>query len=788
MLGPGGSRWLSDSEYVCVTVAESEVVYNEETVAALAELDEDELYAADNGVSGIEFVLDVEKEQSNELDCGFRYVEADMICDPTCPRRANCVRGQCVCHRGWTGEGDAFCEERAVQLLVAPGDDAMRGVDPAADLVVSEDASLPADEFVLSIGIEPTATVRVSLSVVDESTAAWVQIEPSVVEFDADNWKRGVTIVVDGVYNAVRDGRREVQIKATVESADPEYSSSRDIAQLDVTVLDSSPRVYTLAPDLLPRIGDNVTMIVSDLDRLIEVVLDDETAAVVLSREVVDASDVDVSSLIGKAHPGGRKRQGGAVPTYERLFVALGEATNGYHDLSVVNLGGTMTEARKVLFYTDSCRREGYFGADCKKCPKGGICPGGDRVWADVGYWVEDEETGVVGRCEFEHRCPGGKGAECAAEYQGEFCSQCASGYYPVQDGYCEVCPEQDGVLLYIAADIIMWSLFGVAAALIKDRELFTYCVVAMRALQMISGLGDTATNDTPPTLKKIYEVLKLFSGDYSIIKQDCITPVPYHMQFWMALGHSVAIFIPMFTILFLAKWIVRFRMRKADEIDIRETMNYYADRKIRCVFVAFTLTYLSVGVRSLEALICRPIDGEYRLAVSLETVCFNGTHLPVAIVSGLFLLLVVVGLPVALTFWYRRHPLWLFTNERFMEKYNFFYEQLRPGMTNVFLIEFYIFVTLIFGKAVLQQHPNTQNGILSSGFVIKLFIVVWKRPFTLASDNVIQGLIAVVLLFVTNYNFLTGLGVMDGMRGVSDLLLYTVVGVVAAAFLAVVI
>ena len=107
--GAGGSRWLSDSEYVCVTVAESEVVYNEETVAALAELDEDELYAADNGVSGIEFVLDVEKEQSNELDCGFRYVEADMICDPTCPRRANCARRQ----RSQASEDDLSLNEVA---------------------------------------------------------------------------------------------------------------------------------------------------------------------------------------------------------------------------------------------------------------------------------------------------------------------------------------------------------------------------------------------------------------------------------------------------------------------------------------------------------------------------------------------------------------------------------------------------------------------------------------------------------------------------------------------------
>lgn len=75
---------------------------------------------------------------------------------------------------------------------------------------------------------------------------------------------------------------------------------------------------------------------------------------------------------------------------------------------------------------------EGYYGngTDCKKCPHGAYCPGGNRVWPLPGYWNPGENYGFVEECRPQERCLGGRNSSCAIAYSGQFCGSCESDYY----------------------------------------------------------------------------------------------------------------------------------------------------------------------------------------------------------------------------------------------------------------------------------------------------------------------------------------------------------------------
>ena len=776
-------------------------------------------YVADTTPSGILFDLELQREdewfESNVIDCGFQYANESQICEPACPRRANCGadaegNAACICRNGWYG-GD--CSSRNIEVLARNSQSVLNefmatqnelvAADRQYSIVVTEDTGFADGEILISLKEPNAEDVTVTFSIADplgKPVDSRILLRPPSITIPAspDSIAQPVTVRVMGRYDAVRSGSVTGVVKVvSVTSADPRFASSSDIKPIRVLCLERSPRLYALDKTLIEKIGNNITVIASDLDRLVQITLDDNVVVPMdesKRRVLPDYSPERPSGLLGAVLGGrpvsreardssdegaagaSRRRQSlavtEAVTVYEELHLILPTMPNGYHSLSLVNLGGTMSTAKEVLYYTDSCTQEGFYGPDCKKCPVGGVCPGGDRVWAGEGYWTPSEDSAEVTKCEHAFRCPGGQGgAFCSEGYTGDFCAQCADQYYLGSAGECQACPSQTGVVSYMVADFVLWTSFGLAAAYVEDRELFTYCVVFVRALQAIAGIGETATVKTPQSARRIYEFLRLFSGDYSIVKADCLSPTPYHLQFYFALAHAVAIFIPMFVLLSLAKNVSKWRLRKAPDIEKRERMNYFHDRFVRCVLVAITLIYLTIGTRSLEAVACRPVNGELRMMASLITPCFKGKHMPAAAISLAFLTLVVAGFPAFLFYWYKRHPLRLYTNERFMEKYNFFYEQIRPGFVNFFLIEFYIFASLIAGKAVMTEHPNSQNALLSSGFAMKLMIIVLKSPYQLASDNWLQGVISLAALMATNYNFIVGLGMLDRLRGLSDML-----------------
>jgi hypothetical protein len=239
----------------------------------------------------------------------------------------------------------------------------------------------------------------------------------------------------------------------------------------------------------------------------------------------------------------------------------------GYHTLAVRNpaTGGTIASG-EYLFATDDCPEPGQFGTGktCKDCPKGGVCPGGNRIWPRDGFWNPGEDAGYVVACDPPGACLGGKDVTCSNGYEGDVCGKCSDDFYR-GNGACNACPASTSVILFIVGDCVVWLSFALAAVLIQDRGILSYCVMVVRSLQMLAGLGTSAEGqDMPGWVLTIYEVLHLFSGDYSFIKPDCVSPVPFEQMFGVSIAYSIGVFVPVWIGLAIAGP-GRFRSRAAN-------------------------------------------------------------------------------------------------------------------------------------------------------------------------------------------------------------------------------
>ncbi len=149
------------------------------------------------------------------------------------------------------------------------------------------------------------------------------------------------------------------------------------------------------------------------------------------------------------------------------------------------------------LYYTSSCIAEGYtdptdgaclnttspgfgrcafgIGSNCKPCPYGAICPGGNRAWPMPGFYTASESSGVVVACDppATERCRGWNasigGTGCGAGYRpGSYaCLACDAAFYTDVGGSCASCPSVKGLWPVLQPVLIFaGAVLAVAAAL----------------------------------------------------------------------------------------------------------------------------------------------------------------------------------------------------------------------------------------------------------------------------------------------------------------------------------
>jgi hypothetical protein len=148
-----------------------------------------------------------------------------------------------------------------------------------------------------------------------------------------------------------------------------------------------------------------------------------------------------------------------------------------------LSLNGTVVgDNQCAVFVTDDCPFRGQYGVgtkDCKSCPPGGLCPGGNRVYPMPGYYSTGPTDDRPVRCGAWDACdnsmfggdrytmnncdpPRDAHTVCKRGYMGLGCNTCETGYIRNSEGSC-VAPG--AAMTVVRTLFLLAMLAGVAAA-----------------------------------------------------------------------------------------------------------------------------------------------------------------------------------------------------------------------------------------------------------------------------------------------------------------------------------
>ena len=175
---------------------------------------------------------------------------------------------------------------------------------------------------------------------------------------------------------------------------------------------------------------------------------------------------------------------------------------------------------------------------NCRPCPEGCRCPGGDRCHVVDGWWLEGETLPEGGdatppACHADpaiakRRChaysPTALG-ECNEGYTGVLCASCARDFYPLAGGFCIKCQPSGDVAFAIAVVsavflaitcgafalvAIVQSFFGrdVKSGAVRSVRFAGWIVGALAAQAQI---GRTSGGSLPDVLQGYYTFLMIF-------------------------------------------------------------------------------------------------------------------------------------------------------------------------------------------------------------------------------------------------------------------------------------
>jgi hypothetical protein len=209
----------------------------------------------------------------------------------------------------------------------------------------------------------------------------------------------------------------------------------------------------------------------------------------------------------------------------------------------------------------------------------------------------------------------------------------------------------------------------------------------------------------------------------------------------------------------------------------------YFTDRAWRSVWIILTMAYLPVTSLAIEALSCDPD----RLITRPEIECFTGDHVIVAAVACFFLAAQTIAYPLLVLRYLRRNKALLHTDERVMERWNFFYEFYNPNHPTFWIVEYPILIIVAAGNSVLKPHVNYQMSISVAVFAYKLLYICVRRPFIDWITDVIQAVMALVSLVLINMTFFSRHGLLDKLPAVREGLLVAVFGLFVLAIAAII-
>ncbi|KNC53811.1 uncharacterized protein AMSG_12270 [Thecamonas trahens ATCC 50062] len=474
-----------------------------------------------------------------------------------------------------------------------------------------------------------------------------------------------------------------------------------------------TPRVVSAAPSLSPLAGGVVfTLTGTGFDAGLTAVLATATSPT-LAVNVSD--DGQQLTFLAPPHP---------VAEYVALEMVHPTGGKGVTD----------------VFYTDDCPEPGWFGvgASCRPCPAGGICPGGNRVWPQPGFWTPDEGAGYVIECKPpSERCAGGRQSSCGPEYAGRECAQCAPEHY--RDGtLCVSCPPSKAVLVaLIMANVIFYSLVLLAMLTLSDKHLGV-AVSVLEVAQFVRGSQQVASVATAEPLATVYRLLALSAMDAeSFLQPGCSIASSFVVRFWASVsigyGTMVAMLVAILALrLALAMW------------GFTGLAEFYKHRIFRAATILFSLLYLVAASSSFAGVFCTADnEGVWRLVAEPELVCWSADHMPIFLVSLVIMLVHTLVGVVAVFVWLGRFSSALdaaylpatsalvkasWTRTDFVIRYGQFFEAYVVWWGGA--LHYLFLLSLASTSVFAQKHNLAQLGVSLGASVIYLAAIIIWHPF----------------------------------------------------------
>ena len=279
----------------------------------------------------------------------------------------------------------------------------------------------------------------------------------------------------------------------------------------------------------------------------------------------------------------------------------------------------------------DNCEmcQNGFYnleaGQACSECLEGGICPGGDLIFAKPGYWRRNN-TDHIFKCFNEDACLGDQNTTiCSVGYEGNLCQVCSLGYTTEKENTCSKCLnkiENFSKIVGLLAIIFLFLIFQCYSTLKSAYEPESITSINLKILVSYSQLISIIMQfqlDWPEIVLNLFNVQNkvAFSID-QFISVDCFTSNLYNPFYAKVLAFAIIPFL-LFT-LSLIFWLTKYLIWKTQNTK---------EKLIGTIIVQFFFFYPTLLKLNFQALYCTELDyNDKYLTVYMNLKCWEGSHL----------------------------------------------------------------------------------------------------------------------------------------------------------------